>query len=120
MAHHSPIDAYLESLPRDKRMALRRLREQVARLVPEAGETISYGIPVFKLSGRGLLWFAAGKAHCSVYPLPGTFLEANADALKGYRRTKGSLHFTPDPPLTEALVERLVRDLLADLEVSGS
>ena len=29
------------------------------------------------------------------------FLEANADELKGYERTKGSLHFTPETPLPE-------------------
>ena len=82
-------------------------------------ETISYGMPVFKLHGRGLLWFAGWKAHCSIYPLTNTFLEAHADALKGCRRTKGSLHFTPEAPLPEALVERLVLDRLADLEGGG-
>jgi uncharacterized protein YdhG (YjbR/CyaY superfamily) len=115
----SPIDAYLATLPADQREALQRLRAQIAGLVPDAEETISYGMPAFKLRGRGLVWFAAWKAHCSIYPLTATFLEANADALKGYGRTKGSLHFTPEAPLPEALVERLVRARLADLEGGG-
>jgi len=119
MAHPSSIDAYLAALPPDQRAALQRLRAQVARLVPDAVETISYGMPAFKLRGRALLWFAAWKAHCSIYPLSGRFLEANRDALKGYRRTKGSLHFTPEAPLPEALVEGLVRERLADLEGGG-
>jgi len=72
-------------------------------------ETISYGLPAFKLHGRAVVWFAAWKAHCSIYPLSGGFLEANRDALKGYRRTKGSLHITPEAPVPEALVVRLVR-----------
>ena len=46
-------------------------------------------------------------------------MEANAKALKGYRRTKGSLHFTPDSPLPEDLVERLVQERLADVESGG-
>ena len=119
MAHPSPIDAYLDSLPPDQRQALQRLRTQVARLVPGAVEAISYGIPTFKLNGRALVWFAAWKAHCSIYPLPGAFLEAHADELKGYRRIKGSLHFTPGAPLPEALVEGLVRARLADLDGGG-
>ena len=36
-----------------------------------------------------------------------------------YRRTKGSLHFTPDSPLPEDLVERLVQERLADVESGG-
>ncbi len=116
MPHDSPIDAYLATLPADQHEALQRVRAQVARLVPEAVEAISYGMPAFKLHGRGLLWFAAWKAHCSIYPLTDAFLKANADALMGYRRTKGSLHFTAQAPLPEALVERMVRARLADLD----
>jgi uncharacterized protein YdhG (YjbR/CyaY superfamily) len=119
VAHHSPIDDYLAPLPPDQHEALQRLRAQVARLVPDAVETISYGMPAFKLHGRALLWFAAWKAHCSIYPLTGAFLDANADALQGYRRTKGSLHFAPGAPLPEALVERMVRARVADLQGGG-
>jgi uncharacterized protein YdhG (YjbR/CyaY superfamily) len=119
VADDSPIDAYLATLPADQHEALQRLRAQIARLVPDAEETISYGMPAFKLRGRAVVWFAAWKAHCSIYPLTGTFLVAHADALKGYRRTRGSLHFTPDHPVPQALVERLVRARLTDLEGGG-
>jgi uncharacterized protein YdhG (YjbR/CyaY superfamily) len=51
--------------------------------------------------------------------MSGEFLEANADALKGYRRTKGSLHFTPDAPLPDELLADLVRRRVADLESRG-
>ncbi len=115
MAGASPIDAYLAALPVDQRGALRHLRAQVARLVPDAVETISYGMPAFKLNGRAFVWFAGWKNHCSIYPLTGAFLEAHRDELKGYGRTKGSLHFTPDAPLPEGLVDDLVRQRLADL-----
>jgi uncharacterized protein YdhG (YjbR/CyaY superfamily) len=123
MAHDSPIDDYLADVAADQREALQRLRTQVARLIPDAVETISYGMPAFTVRGRAVLWFGAWKTHCSVYPLPDTFLEAHADALKGYRRTKGSLHFTPETPLPEplvkSLVETLVRERLAYLEGAG-
>jgi uncharacterized protein YdhG (YjbR/CyaY superfamily) len=66
-----------------------------------------------------LLWLAAWKNHCSIYPLPDTFVAAHAEALRGYRRTKGSLHFTAQAPLPETLVEHLVRQRLADLEGAG-
>ena len=119
MAHASPIDTYLATRPTDQRAALQRLRAEVARLVPDAVETISYGLPTFKLYGRGLLSFAGWKAHCSIYPLTGSFLDAHAEELKGYRRTKGSLHFTAEQPLPDALLEKLVRARVADLEAPG-
>ncbi len=119
VAHDSPIDAYLATLPAVQREALQRLRTQVARLVPDAVETISYGMPAFKLHGHALLWYAGWKTHCSIYPLTEAFLHAHVDELKGYRRTKGSLHFSPEAPLPEALVEDLVRRRLGDLQAGG-
>jgi uncharacterized protein YdhG (YjbR/CyaY superfamily) len=119
MVQESPIDAYLATLPANQRDALQRLREQVVRMVPDAVETISYGMPAFKLKGKALLWFAGWKAHCSIYPLTDSFLAENREALKEYRRTKGSLHFTSEAPLPDALLERLVRARLADLEASS-
>lgn len=116
MARDSQIDAYLATLPPDQRDALQRLRAQITRLVPDAVETMSYGMPTFKLRGRGLVYFAAWRTHCSIYPLTDAFLEAHAAELAGYARTKGSLHFTPAMPLPEPLVESLVRERVADLE----
>jgi uncharacterized protein YdhG (YjbR/CyaY superfamily) len=119
VADESPVDAYLATLPPAQHEALQRLRAQVARLVPDAAETISYGMPAFKLNGRLVVSFAGWKSHCSIYPLTDTFLASHADDLKGYQHTKGSVHFTPDAPLPEAVVERLVRARLADLEDGG-
>jgi uncharacterized protein YdhG (YjbR/CyaY superfamily) len=119
MAQDPRIDAYLATRPADQREALQRLRSQIVRLVPDAEESISYGMPAFKLQGRGLLWFAGWKGHCSIYPLTDSFLEAHADELTEYPRTKGSLHFTPAAPLPDELVESLVKERLADLKASG-
>jgi len=116
MAEASPVDDYLARLPAGQRDVLQRLRLQIRRLLPGAVETISYGMPAFKVKDRAVVWFAGWKAHCSVYPLTDTFLAAHADALEGYRRTRGSLHFQADAPLPEALLEELVRARLADLE----
>ena len=116
MAADARIDAYLTARPAAQRAALQALRAQIARVVPEAVETVSYGMPAFRLRGRLLVSFAGWKDHCSLYPLTETFLQAHAAELQGYERTKGSLHFTPEAPLPEALVEDLVRARLADLE----
>ncbi len=112
----SPIDTYLEKVPADQREVLERMRSQIRGLLPEASEVISYGMPGFKHRGKVVVWIAAWKAHCSLYPLTDTFLRDNADDLEGYTITKGSVHFTPTKPLPEALVEKVVRARIADLE----
>jgi uncharacterized protein YdhG (YjbR/CyaY superfamily) len=112
------VDAYLAALPPDQGALLQRLREQVGALVPDAQETISYGMPTFKLDGRFLLSYAGWKKHCSVYPWSDSLFERHAAALEGYQRTKGSLHFTPERPLPASAVEDLVRSRIADLEAN--
>ncbi len=116
MDDRSTVDRYLAALPADQREALQRLRAKVRELVPEATETISYGLPTFKLHGRGLIAYGGWKQHCSIYPMSGTFLDANAEALEPYRAAKGTLHFKPDAPIPEALLEDLIRRRVADVE----
>jgi uncharacterized protein YdhG (YjbR/CyaY superfamily) len=119
VAERSPIDAYLAPLPEPQRAALERLRAQILRVLPNAVETISYGMPAFAVDGRAVVWFAAWKGHCSIYPLTETFLQAHAAQLEGFRRTKGSLHFQPQAPLPEPLVEELIRSRFVDLRIGA-
>lgn len=103
------VDEYLSKLSDDQRELLTRLRRRIAELVPDATETISYGMPAFKVDGRFFLSYAAWKNHCSIYPIYDALLERHADAIRGYGRTKGALHFTTAQPLPDALLEDLVR-----------
>jgi uncharacterized protein YdhG (YjbR/CyaY superfamily) len=110
------IETYLSTLPAEQRALLEHVRGVIARVLPDAVETISYGMPTFKLHGRGVMSYAGWKAHASLYPLTDTFLNAHADALAGYDRTKGSVHFTAEHPLPDEVIELLVRARVADLE----
>jgi uncharacterized protein YdhG (YjbR/CyaY superfamily) len=107
------VEAYLDRLPPAQQDALRHLRAVVARVVPDAEETISYDMPAFRRDGRFFLSYAGWKRHCSIYPLTDEFLALHREVLEGYGRTKGSLHFTPERPLPDPLIEDLVRHLLA-------
>jgi uncharacterized protein YdhG (YjbR/CyaY superfamily) len=116
MAASDPrVDAYLAALPADQRDLLGRVRRRVHELVPEAEETISYGMPAFKLGGRFLLSYAAWKKHGSLYPLTDSFLAAHAAEIEGFERTKGSIHFTPPKPLPPDVLDELIRARVADL-----
>jgi uncharacterized protein YdhG (YjbR/CyaY superfamily) len=111
------IDARLAALPADQRAALQRLREIVARVAPEAVDAISYGAPAFRYHDRPLLAYAAYKAHCSLFPMSPELIELHRDELEGFVTAKGTLQFTPDHPLPTDLVERIVRERMAQIDV---
>jgi uncharacterized protein YdhG (YjbR/CyaY superfamily) len=60
------IDEYLAALDDDKRAALERPRKIIRAVAPGAEECISYGLPTFRLDGRGIACFGAAANHCSV------------------------------------------------------
>jgi len=110
------IDATLAALPADQRAALQTLRQTIASAAPEAEEAISYGMPAFRYHGRSLVSYAAFKAHCSFFPMSSGLIEAHRDELAGYATAKGTLRFTPEHPLPTDLVERIVRERIAQID----
>lgn len=112
----SPVDSYLATLPEPQADALRRVRDIASRVAPRAEQKMSYGMPALYVGRRLLVSYAGWKRHCSLYPLTDSFLETHAEALAAYDQTKGSVHFTPEHPLPDALLEELVRARLDDLE----
>ena len=111
------IDSYLAALPRDQRSALEKLRRTIRSAAPEAAESISYAIPTFKYKGKPLIYFGAAKNHCAIYG--GINIEAHKDELEGYDMAKGTIRFSPDKPVPAALVKKLVKDRVAEIEAGA-
>ncbi len=111
------VDAYLAGLEEPKRSTLEALRRSVLAVVPDAEECISYGMPAFRVGGKVVAGFAAFKNHLAYLPHSGKLLADLGDALTGYERTSGSLHFPIDEPLSDDLVRKLVDAKLATLDL---
>ena len=110
------IDAYLAQLSEPERTALNRLRESILRVIPDADQCISYGMPAFKVQGTVIAGFAAFKNHLSYLPHSGSVLAELRGELDGYTMTAGSLHFPADTPLPADLVNKLVNARLRQVQ----
>lgn len=110
----SRVDTYLSGLEPEQRVTLEQLRRTILELLPDAEETISYGMPAYKVHGKTIAGFAAFKNHLSYLPHSGSILDKLGDALEPYRTTKGSLHFRVDQPLPRDIVRRLLKARLAE------
>lgn len=109
------FDDYLSGVDDDKRAALEALRWTIHAEVPDLTETISYGLPTFKLRGKGLAALGAWAGHCAFYPMSGTVIAALGDDLRGYETSKGAIRFQPDRPLPSSLVKRIIEMRLAEI-----
>lgn len=114
------VDEYLAKLPTDKQSALQKLRKQIHTAAPGAVETMSYGIPTFKLHGKMLVSIGAAREHCALYGGAGDVVEAYAVALKDYSQSKGTIRFTPKKPIPAALVRNLIKTRVAQIEASAN
>lgn len=109
------VDEYLATAPAPQRGTLNRLRSTLREILPEAEETISYGMPAFKVDGKAVAGYAWFKGHCSYSPHSSTVLPEIADDLDGYEWSKGALKFPVDDPPPDSLVRKLVEVRLAEL-----
>jgi uncharacterized protein YdhG (YjbR/CyaY superfamily) len=109
------VDEYLAGVPEPARGTLNKIRAAIRSAAPpEATEAISYGMPAFKYNGV-LVWFAAFSNHCSLFPTAAV-IEAFKNELKSFSTSKGTIHFPTDKPLPTALVKKLVKARVAQID----
>ena len=109
------VDDYLAKLPEDQRQALERIRSFIREQIPEATETISYGMPGFKYQGQYVVGYAAFKQHLSIFPTAAP-IEALQAKLKDFKLARGTVQFTLDHPVPDDLIKELVAIRVAAIE----
>ena len=102
------VDAYIASFPAGIQEILKEIRKTIQKNAPNADESISYGMPAYKLNGKPLVYFSAFKSHIGFYATP-TGHEAFTKELSGYKQGKGSVQFPLDKPMPIALIAKIVK-----------
>ena len=109
------VEEYLAGAQEPAHGMLKKIREAIRSVVPaESTEIISYRIPAFRHK-KVLVWYAAFSDHCSLFPTAAV-IEAFKKELKGYSKSKGTIHFPIDKPLPTALIKKLVKARVAQSE----
>jgi len=110
------VDEYLAAVPGPALSTLNKVRATIRSVAPaETTEVISYGIPAFKTTKGMLVWYAAFSDHCSLFPTA-SVIKKFKDELKDFRVSKGTIHFPVDEPLPAALLKKMVKARIADIE----
>lgn len=110
------VDAFLAKVPPEQRTALEALRSNIRAAAPDATERIGYAVPAFYHNGRALVSYAATKTHCSFFVQSPAVMEAHKADLKGYDTSKGTVRFQPNKPLPAALVKKLVKARIKEID----
>ena len=103
------VDEYLKLFPDPQKSVLETIRKTIREAAPMAEETISYGMPAYKLNGV-LAYFGGFKGHCSFFPGGNALIKKFSDELKSYKTSKGTIQFPLNGQIPTALIKRMIKE----------
>lgn len=106
---HESVDDYIAAQPLPARRVLQRVRAVIRSALPGAVEGISYQIPVYKLNGRMVVYFAGFQRHYSIYPATARVIAALKDEFAGRVHSKATIRFDYEHAVPTRLITRIVR-----------
>lgn len=100
---------YLAALPGPTQAVVKKVFELIRGELPGAEESISYGIPTFKLGGRPVIYVSGWKEHWSLHPVGAGLQAAIGPALTPHIAGRGTLRFELGEPIPRELVVRITQ-----------
>ena len=104
------IDEYLKAIEPEKRAQLERIRKIAKKVVPDAEEVISYGMPTLKYKGKSFLGFNVHANHIGIYPYGGEEIAVFNNQLTKlkYGFSSGAIRVPFDKPIPEDLLQEII------------
>lgn len=101
------VDEYMLQFPTEIQLLLHTMRSTIQKAAPKAEESISYGMPAYKLGGP-LVYFAGYAKHIGFYPTPSGIANFKKE-LAPYPTSKGAIQFPIDKKLPVGLITKIVK-----------
>ncbi|TRX59195.1 DUF1801 domain-containing protein [Fulvivirga sp. M361] len=117
MTSPKTITDYIDLQEAHYYQGLEQLRSIIKSVVPDAEELISYQIPSFRLHYM-LVGFGVKKDAISLYTMNPDLVKSIKKELKslGIKNTGSTLHFSPNAPLPEEIIKKIVRTRVMENE----
>lgn len=113
MKTFTTVDEYIQEFETETQDRLNAIRKLILETAPQAIESISYGMPAYKVNKKPLVYFAGYKSHIGFYATP-TGHKAFEKELSKYKQGKGSVQFPLNEPLPLNLIKEIVLFRLAE------
>lgn len=101
------VDDYIANQTPDRRETLTELRRRIQAAVPEAVESIRYGMPAYRFPNGHPMYFAGWKRHVSLHDIPLFDPELEAEVAP-FRSGKDTLKFPATATVPFDLVSRII------------
>ncbi|MBS1708307.1 MAG: DUF1801 domain-containing protein [Armatimonadetes bacterium] len=115
-ASPTPVDDYVRLLPPVRGAAFGRVVELVREEVEGLTQGVSYAMPTFFYRGKALVCLLECKNHLSYFPCSGRVVVKVTPELKGFSLSTGTVRFTPEQPLPEAVVRAMASLRAAEID----
>lgn len=119
MARAIPVSvrAHYMRAPQAHRIIMVEMRKRILKVIPNAEEVVSYGMPAFKVNGNVVAGLLVNKNHVGYYPFSGSVLSNFSTEIEKYSHTKSALHVPLDKPLPQTLITKLVKARISQCPV---
>lgn len=107
------VDDYIAQYSEAVQAKLQSIRQLVKTQAPNAIESISYGMPGYKLNKKPLVYFAGYAQHIGFYATPTGHDQFKTELAK-YKQGKGSVQFPLNEPLPLELIAKIVKFRVAE------
>lgn len=109
------VQKYYSIVPHKSLPQLKKLRQIVLKVLPNATEVISYGIPTFKVDEKSVVGIGGWNDFVSLYPYGSGLIVKYKDDLAQYKTSKGAIQFSLIDPLPEGIIKKIIAEKLKGL-----
>jgi uncharacterized protein YdhG (YjbR/CyaY superfamily) len=108
-ATFASVDDYIAAFPKDSQKTLQAVRVVIKKAAPGAVESISYGIPTYKVAGKPVMYFGGFAKHYSIFGGGDSLRQEFAKQIEGRLGGKGTIQFLWDEPVPVKLIADMTK-----------